>query len=85
VFFPVADHKKHTDNLLMVALGAQGSWFCACGFFWSKRSARVRRYDKPGKRDLTDDRASTQNIETSFVSSNGMLSGKKCSELGRRV
>ena len=76
MFFSVTDNKKHADNLLMVAVGPKGHRFVRADFFWSKGSARVQRYDKPGNRDLTNDRASTQNIEASFVSSNLMLSGK---------
>jgi hypothetical protein len=64
----------------MVAVGAQWSWFCACGFFRSKGSARVRDYDKLGNQDLIDDSVSTQNIETGFVSSTGMFNRKKSSD-----
>ena len=77
MFFPVADYKKHADNLLMVAVGAQWSWFCACAFFQSKGSARLRRYDKLGNRDLIDDSVSSQNIQTGFVSSTGMFNRRK--------
>ena len=77
MFFPVADYKKHADNLLMVAVGAQWSWFCACAFFQSKGNARLRRYDKLGNRDLIDDSVSSQNIQTGFVSSIGMFNRRK--------
>src|SRR5882724_2494224 len=61
---------------------AHSLWFCSCGFFRSKGSARVQCYDKSGNRDLIDDSVATQNIETGFVSSTGMLTRRKMFDWG---
>jgi hypothetical protein len=56
---------------------------CAGGFFRSKGSARVRRYDKLGNRDLIDDSISTQKTRLVLFRSPGCSTEEKCSHFVR--